>query len=335
MFAQPMKLTPALIALLLSATGTALCAADATTPPKPTEPAKPAAPAKPAPKPLTPPKTPATIANLHYGDHERQVLDFYQAKSDKPTPVLFNIHGGGWMGGDKWNVAPEPYLAAGISVVSINYRYVSQAKAAGVTPPVKAPLEDAARALQFVRSHSKEWNIDKTRIAATGGSAGACSSLWLDFHSDMADPKSADPISHESTRLLCAAVNVAQTSLDPQQMKDWTPNSNYGAHAFGLSGFKEFLEKREQILPWIKQYSPYELVSKDDPPVALYYGDVPEIGHEKKDPTHTSNFGLKLQEHCKEIGVPCELFYPGCPEGKYPSVSEYLIGKLNGTAAKK
>jgi len=31
--------------------------------------------------------------------------------------------------------------------------------------------------------------------AASGGSAGACSSLWLAFHPDMADPKSADPIS--------------------------------------------------------------------------------------------------------------------------------------------
>ena len=39
-------------------------------------------------------------------------------------------------------------------------------------PPVKAPLEDAARALQFVRSKAAEWNIDKKRIGATGGSAG-------------------------------------------------------------------------------------------------------------------------------------------------------------------
>ena len=37
---------------------------------------------------------------------------------------------------------------------------------------MKAPLEDAARALQFVRSKATEWNLDKTRIGATGGSAG-------------------------------------------------------------------------------------------------------------------------------------------------------------------
>ena len=68
-----------------------------------------------------------------------------------------------------------------------------------------------------MRSHAKEWNIDKTRIAASGGSAGACSSLYLAFHDDFADPKSADPIARESTRLFCAAVNVAQTTLDQNQ----------------------------------------------------------------------------------------------------------------------
>ena len=80
---------------------------------------------------------------------------------------------------------------------------------------MKWPLEDAARAVQFLRSKAGEWNIDKTRIAATGGSAGACSSLWLAFHDDMAKPDSPDPVARESTRLTAAAVNGAQTSLDP------------------------------------------------------------------------------------------------------------------------
>ena len=99
---------------------------------------------------------------------------------------------------------------------------------------MKAPLEDAARALQFVRSKAAEWNLDKPRIGATGGSAGACTSLWLAFHDDMADPTSKDPVARESTRLFCAAVNGAQVSLDPQELRQWMPNYRYGAHAFGL-----------------------------------------------------------------------------------------------------
>src|SRR4051812_23704089 len=51
---------------------------------------------KPAPKGVPP-----TVAALKYGDHERQVLDFWQAKSDTPTPLILMIHGGGWQGGDK------------------------------------------------------------------------------------------------------------------------------------------------------------------------------------------------------------------------------------------
>ena len=50
----------------------------------------------------------------------------------------------------------------------------------------------------------------------------------------MADPKSKDPIARESTRLWCAAVMGAQTSLDPKELKEWTPNSRYGGHAFGF-----------------------------------------------------------------------------------------------------
>ena len=38
-----------------------------------------------------------TLANVPYGRHERQVLDFYQAKSAQAAPLLFFIHGGGWM----------------------------------------------------------------------------------------------------------------------------------------------------------------------------------------------------------------------------------------------
>src|ERR1700729_4377140 len=94
---------------------------------------------------------PKQLMNVPYGTHPRQVLDFYQAKSDKPTPVVFCIHGGGWRNGDK-KMKPKPFLDKGISVVAINYRFVQHGVEDKVEPPVKAPLQDASRALQFVRS---------------------------------------------------------------------------------------------------------------------------------------------------------------------------------------
>ena len=267
-----------------------------------------------------------TLSEVRYGDHERHVMDVWKAKSDEPTPLVFVIHGGGWQGGSKERVdrfADVPaLLEAGISVVAINYRYIKQA---GETmPPVKAPLHDAARALQFVRSKAADWNIDKKRIGAAGGSAGACSSLWLAFQDDLRDPASSDPVKRESTRLTCAAVKGAQTTLDPKQMKEWTPNSKYGGHAFGILGFSRFLAERERILPWIAEYSPYALVTKDDPPVHLTYTAPPGIGKEQKDPTHTSNFGVKLKEHCEATGVSCQLVYPKAPPSKHATATEFF-----------
>jgi hypothetical protein len=155
----------------------------------------------------------------------------------------------------------------------------------------------------------------------------------------MADPKSDDPVARESTRLWCAAVAWAQTSLDPQQMKQWTPNSRYGGHAFGFmkdpknsktrdTQFTKFLAGRDQILPWIKEYSPYEHVSSDDPPIYMVYNTPPALGQDQKDPTHTANFGVKLQEKLRAAGVECELVYPGAPDVKHRQESEYLIDKL-------
>ena len=271
---------------------------------------------------------PKQLKDVAYGSHPRQVLDFYQAKSDKPTPVVFYIHGGGWRGGDK-RTNPKAFLDAGISVVAINYRYVQNAALEKVEPPVKAPLGDAARALQFVRSKAKEWNLDKKRIGATGGSAGACSSLWLAFHDDLADPKSDDPIARESTRLYCAAVNGAQVSLDPKELREWMPNYGYGAHAFGLKNFQDLYDNREKVLPWIKEYSPIEHVSKDDPPIGLFYGgEVPVVGSSPKDPTHSGVMGLKLEERLKETGVEVHLVHPGVKDPEFKNSTEFLIEQL-------
>ncbi len=297
-----------------------------------------------APAPKEEPQRAPTLANVAYGAHERQRLDFWRADSGRPTPLVFHIHGGGWVNGDKARVSQlERYLAAGISVVSINYRFVTHAIKAGVKPPVQWPLEDAARALQYVRSRATEWNLDPARIGATGGSAGACSSLWLAFHPHLAAPRSSDPVARQSTRLWCAAVTGAQTTLDPAQMKAWTPNSRYGGHAFGFmpnpddlktrdTQFAAFLAHREEVLPWIKQYSPYEHVSPDDPGVYLFYSAPPALGQDQKDPTHSANFGVKLQEHLRRAGVPCELVYPGAPDVQHRQLADYLIARLTAAS---
>lgn len=284
-----------------------------------------------------------THADVAYArDSLRQKFDLWLAESDRPTPLVLLIHGGGWRGGDKRGYGTRdirPYLDEGISVASINYRFIPQAMEQKVEPPVKACLYDAARALQTLRARAKEWNLDPARVGASGGSAGACTSLWLALHDDIADPSSSDPVARQSSRLSCAAVVGAQTSLDPKQLRAWIANSIYGGHAFGFAApgrsraeeFDLLLAHREKVLPWIKEYSPIELVTKDDPPIYLAYPNQrtkPVVGGEERDPTHSAVYGLKLGEKLRESGVEVVLAYPGQEDEKYGSVSAFLIAKL-------
>lgn len=277
---------------------------------------------------------PPTHADVPYGPHARQKLDFYQAKSEQPTPLLFFVHGGGWMTGDK--ARPDfldKCLENGISVVSTNYRLIPDATAEKIDPPVKACLDDAARALQFVRSQASEWHIDPERIAGCGGSAGGFTVLWLAFHPNMAQPESADHVARQSTRLTCVLAFVPQTTLDPQQLQAWIPNNQYGNHAFGLPSMQQFVNQRDRLLPWIEKFSPYALATADDPPVLLFYDNPANLGQPYKDPPHSGNFGAGLAQKLQTVGVEHEINYNNdYARMKYPDLFSFLQTKLKPTA---
>lgn len=270
-----------------------------------------------------------TLQNVSYGTNSQQVLDFYKANSTKPTPLLFYIHGGAWTTGDKANPDfLDQALASGISVVSINYRLITGTAADGAVP-VKMCLDDTARALQFVRSKAADWNIDKQRVAAVGGSAGGYNALYLAFHPDLANPQSSDPVSRESTRVTCALGFVPQTTLDPTQMTAWLPSINYGQQAFGLPSYQAFVQQRDALLPTIKDVSPYYLASPDDPAVYMFYDTVPAMGtNNSADLVHSSNWGAGLAAQLDTVGVKYELNYPGAKVA-HPDLFSFLTDQLN------
>ena len=244
-----------------------------------------------------------THADLPYGDHARQVLDFWQAETDKPAPVFVWIHGGGFRGGNKSSFpAPllEGCLKAGISCAAIHYRLSSHA----IYP---AQMHDSARAIQFIRAHADEWKIDPTRIAAGGGSAGSGISQWLAFHDDMADSDSDDPITRQSTRLTCAIPINMQSTYDPRQIKELIPGNAYKHPALiqlhGLPKDWDWdtdeidadLDKR------VKDSSPITHLTKDDVPIFL-------IHYERSNTPgniHHSNFGKHLKEEMDKLGIKC------------------------------
>jgi acetyl esterase len=151
-----------------------------------------------------------TRANVSYGPHARNVLDLWLAQSDKPAPLLVFIHGGGFVSGDKSQARPDAIqrcLNAGVSFMAINYRFRKDA-------PVQDILRDAARAIQYVRANAAKYNLDPTRIASYGGSAGAGTSLWLAVRDDLADPKNEDPVLRQSSRIAAAGCINGQATYD-------------------------------------------------------------------------------------------------------------------------
>ncbi len=142
-----------------------------------------------------------TFANVRYGQYDRDVLDFYQAKTTAPAPVVIYFHGGGWMAGDKmpFPIAPSSFAPASPS----SRRTTVSPPAPPDAAPYPAPMLDSARAVQFVRRKAAEWRLDPARIALTGQSAGAVISMWIAYRDDMARPDSADPVERLSARVTC------------------------------------------------------------------------------------------------------------------------------------
>jgi hypothetical protein len=249
---------------------------------------------------------PPTLADVHYGPHERNVLDFWRAKSDKQTPVVVFIHGGGFKAGDKSKVLEDRIvkqcLDAGVSFAAINYRYRTYT-------PIQDVLRDCARAIQFIRSKAGDWNVDKTRVASYGGSAGAGTSLWLAFHDDLADPKSSDSVLRESSRLSCAGANSCQFSYDIlkwEQLFGEAAKKYQEADAVwpGFYGLKTEEELRGAAgAKWRADCDMHGLISKDDPPVflssAMRGGEVTDRGQLLHHPKHAE----AIKKRCEEVGV--------------------------------
>src|SRR5262245_27166368 len=77
-----------------------------------------------------PPPPKPTHADVQYGPHARNVLDLYLPASDRPTPLVLDIHGGGFQRGDKRSLNPadaKAYLDAGFAVAALNYRLTDTA----------------------------------------------------------------------------------------------------------------------------------------------------------------------------------------------------------------
>ena len=260
------------------------------------------------------------LADHSYGPHWRNTLDFWKAESEKPTPVLIFFHAGGFVVGDKSNYYGDDLaiscLENGISVVTANYRYVTQSSFPG-------PFLDAARVIQYVRYHANELGIDPSRIATTGSSAGANLSVWFAVHDDLACQNNPDPILRESTRLTTIIARNAQTSNDPFF---WMENiysgdavhtsiyDFYGVKSMNFDELKEVMSEKKYREMAIEA-SALNHITKDDPPVFLFHPERPEEWDGKPLPPGTKQskyahhvaFGKYFKNEYDKLGLKCRL----------------------------
>ena len=119
-------------------------------------------------------------------------LDLYLPRGDTVDrrPAVIWVHGGGFTAGDKASGASRATFFAqrGYVAASINYRLLSENGCGGdPTPPPEceqaaiAAQHDAQAAARWFRANAATYGIDTDRIAMAGSSAGAVTSLLVDW----------------------------------------------------------------------------------------------------------------------------------------------------------
>ncbi|UCG57772.1 MAG: alpha/beta hydrolase [Phycisphaerales bacterium] len=249
------------------------------------------------------PRVSPTHLDERYGEHEKQAFDLYLVESDEPTPLFIWIHGGGFRGGDKRGVNAamiQRFARHGVSFASMNYRLTD-------VGPYPMQMLDAARGLQTIRTRAKRYNIDATRIACGGGSAGAGISMWLLYHDDLADPTSNDPIARESTRITCAVGIGGQTSYDPRAIQRLFNTSRVHEALVAFYGMENHKDvNRPEVIKLFEDASIINHATPDDPPLYLYYPQANEplsADSTGRQHIHHPKFGFFLKEKTDKLAL--------------------------------
>lgn len=109
-------------------------------------------------------------SDIIYGpDKTWNKLDIYVPEhAVQPVPVIVNVHGGGWVYGDK--ETNKPYCMSlckyGFAVINFSYRLAPEVK-------FPAPLEDLNRIIHYLCDYGSNFGLDTEKVCLVGDSAGA------------------------------------------------------------------------------------------------------------------------------------------------------------------
>lgn len=156
---------------------------------------------------------------------------------------------------------PQLFLDAGYTLFVITHREAPRFR-------YPAAVEDAQRAVRFVRYHAREYGIHPARLAGWGGSSGAHLVGLLGTMDGAGDPDDPDPVNRESAKLQAVIARAAPTDLLHLDGISW----------FAASAFASFIGGRVDLdQAKYRAASPITYVTPDDPPFLLVHGDADAV----------------------------------------------------------
>ncbi len=230
-------------------------------------------------------------------------MDIYLPPNEnKASPVIINIHGGGWSSGSKDTQGGfTPFFKAGFAVANIAYRLTGQATA-------PAAIEDTRCALIYLISNAKTLNIDVNKIVIMGGSAGGHLALMGGL---LANDNRFDTNCPGAKNVKVAAI------IDKYGIVD-VGDQNYGRFRSGSE--VKWLGDKVKDYAFIKSVSPIYQIKKDSPPVFIVHGDA--------DPTVPYQQSIDLKKKLDEMGIKNEfLTIPGGLHGKFTQEQNNLMNE--------
>jgi acetyl esterase/lipase len=222
-------------------------------------------------------------------------MDIYMPPNNgKPTPVVINIHGGGWNKGVKESQTGfNTFFKAGYAVANIEYRLTQQATA-------PAAVEDARCALIYLIKNAEALNIDVNKIVVMGGSAGGHLALMAGL---LGNDDRFDRNCKGVKKVKVAAIINKYGITD---VWDW----GYGKNITSKSATR-WLGNRTTDEKFAASVSPITYVNKNSPPVYIVHGDA--------DPTVPYQHSVALYNKLQKAGV----------KSKFVTVEGGLHGKFS------
>ena len=183
-------------------------------------------------------------------------MDLYtNPKAGEPTPIVINIHGGGWNHGVKESQSGYgSFFKNGYAVANVEYRLVDVA-------PAPAAIEDVRCALIYLYKNAKELNIDTNKIVVMGGSSGGHLALMTGL---LANDKRFDNNCKFDEEIKVAAIINKYGVADLVPLGKWKSARNWLGNGFDDNQF-------------IKSVSPLYYLTKASPPTFIIHGDADPI----------------------------------------------------------